>query len=202
MEKKANIKHGVLPCIEKRWSPMAFSEQPVEREKLLRIFEAGQWAPSSYNEQPWRFMLGVKGEGSTWDKILGTCSGWNAKWAQHAPVLILLSGKKRFSKIDMDNIAWSYDVGAVSAYMTLQLTEEGLFSHQLVGFSQENAREVFNIPEEFDPLVVVAIGYRGNPENLPEDIASREENERTRNPLSEMIFEEEWGTTNSLVSDI
>ena len=199
MDKRANIIHGVMPAIEKRWSPMAFSDRPVEREKLLRIFEAGQWAPSSYNEQPWRFMLGVKGEGETWDKILATCSGWNAKWARNAPVLILLSGKKRFSMKDMDNVAWAYDVGAVSAYMTLQLTEEGLFSHQMVGFSPEKAREIFGIPEGFDPLVVIAVGYKGDPENLPADIAAREENTRTRKPLSELIFEEEWGTTNQLV---
>lgn len=199
MNKTAKIVHGVMPAIEKRWSPLAFSDRPIEREKLLRIFEAGQWAPSSYNEQPWRFILGQKGKGTTWNKLLDTCSGWNQKWAREAPVLVLLSGKKRFTMKDMDNVAYAYDVGAVSAYMTMQLTEEGLFSHQMVGFSPEKAREIFGIPEGFDPLVVIAIGYLGDHDTLPEDMAARETQERTRKPLSTLIFDEAWGNPSELV---
>lgn len=195
--KYAKPQHAILPAIEQRWSPRAFQEKPVAEAALRRLFEAARWAPSSYNEQPWRFLVGVKGEGTLWERLYRVLFPGNQLWAVRAPVLLLVCGKTHFSHNGTPNRAYVYDCGAAMAYLSLQVTAEGLGIHQLAGFDVEQARAEFNIPEGFEPLVMGAIGHRTDSTALPEEPAylrAQEEGERKRHPQAKFVFGDAWGT--------
>lgn len=191
MDKPANTLLNIHPIIKKRWSPRAFSEKKVDKAMLQRIFEAARWAPSSFNEQPWRFIVGVKGD-DTWLKLYECMVEFNQKWAGKAPVLILSVGNTRSSKGD-ENQVYQYDVGQSMAYITFQAEAEGLVAHQMGGFSKEKATELFSIPEDHAPLTMMAIGYQDAPETLPEDFEKMEKTPRERKAIGELVFAERFG---------
>jgi nitroreductase len=175
--------------IEKRWSPRAFDEKPVEPEKLTRIFEAARRAPSSNNEQPWRYLLGIKGKGQTWEKLFDSLNDWNKKWAVHAPVIAISIAKNSYTKSGAPNKHQFYDAGQSAAYLTMQATAEGLFVHQMAGFFPDKVVASFNIPEGFYPITAIVIGYIGKPEILPEEYRKNEDKKVIRRNLEEIVFE-------------
>jgi nitroreductase len=183
----------VLEPIQHRWSPRAFSPQPVEPDKLRRVFEAARWAPSSRNEQPWRFIVGVKGEGETYDRIFRSLNEWNQKWNLHTPVLILVASQTHFHHNGAENEYNLYDTGAATGYMALQATHEGLFTHQMAGIHPNEARRLLNIPAGFEARVIVSLGYRAEPDHLPEDYRKSEHAARTRKSIGEVVFGGTWG---------
>ncbi len=191
MKKPANTSLNIHPIIKKRWSPRTFADKPVEKEKIQRIFEAGRWAPSSFNEQPWRFMVGFQGD-ATWGKLHECMVEFNQLWAGKAPVLLLAIGNKKSVK-GGENAVYEYDVGQSMAYITFQLEEEGLVAHQMGGFSKDKAIELFSIPDDHTPFVMMAIGYHGKLENLNKDFQEMEKAPRDRKPLSELVFADKFG---------
>ncbi len=199
MEKSAITSLDIHPLIKNRWSPRAFSSKPVSADKIARVFEAARWAPSSFNEQPWRFIVGVKGDG-TWEKLYECLVEFNQIWTETSPVLILAIGKKTSSK-GGENSVYQYDVGQSMAYITLQAEEEGLRSHQMGGFSKDKARELFNIQEDHDPMVMSAIGYQDAPEKLKPDFANMEKAPRERKPLEELVFSKRHGHSHPMTKD-
>jgi len=182
---------GVLPGILERWSPRAFDDRDVSRADLRVIFEAGRWAPSSYNEQPWRFFIGHR-DSETYNKILDALVPSNQSWARSAPVLILGVTKTRFSHNDTPNNYAAHDLGAAMAYMALQASALGLAAHQMAGFDWVKAREAFAIPETYAMGSVMALGYQGELTDLPERFQAQEQSPRSRKPLSEIVMSE-WG---------
>ena len=132
MNKSAKTKYGIHPLLKERWSPRAFKEDIIEKEKLQRIFEAAQWSPSAMNEQPWQFMVGEKGD-ATYPKILAGLVDANKRWAQKAPVLIVAVAKKNYVYNDKNNFHYLYDTGQAVAHLTFQACTEGLFVHQMGG---------------------------------------------------------------------
>lgn len=190
-----HIKHapastGVEEIILKRWSPRAFSSKPVSDADLTRIFLAASWAASSSNEQPWRFVLGRNGD-ETFQKIFSALAEPNQAWVQHAPVLVLSAGKKTFTSNQRHNPYCLHDTGAASANMSLEATALGLHTHGMGGFDHQKAREVLNIPDDFEIGACWAIGYLGDPEILTIEYQKRGESEpRTRKPLGEFLFSE------------
>ncbi|MEE4178096.1 MAG: nitroreductase family protein [Bacteroides sp.] len=197
MEKPAITDKNLHPLLKSRWSPRSFDSRPVEADKLQRIFEAARWAPSSFNEQPWRFMLGIKGD-ETWDKIFDSLLEWNQQWAVTAPVLVMAIGSKHYEMTGKESDIYKYDVGQAIGHMTFQVMEEGLMMHQMGGFSKKKAIENFDIPEEFQPLTVSAIGYQAAPEQLPEEFAKMEYNERRRRTPEEQVFAGRFGQPSPL----
>lgn len=187
--------------IAKRYSPRAFSDKKIEQEKIISLLEAARWSPSSMNEQPWRFIVGAKGEGNTYDKIYDSLFESNQSWAKNAPVLILTVAKNNYEKNNHTNTHAEYDLGQAIANLTLQATALNLYVHQMGGFNSDKARELFNIPAEFKPMSVIAVGYLGDLEKLPEQFRSREKNKRERKRLSELVFDESFGHTSKLVLD-
>lgn len=178
---------GVLPVILERWSPRAFSDREVSAADLKVIFEAARWAPSSFNEQPWRFFVGHRNS-ETYNKIAETLVPFNHAWATHAPVLILSVAKTRFSHNDSPNNYGVHDLGAADGFITLQAASMGIFTHQMAGFDQAKAREAFGIPEMYAIGSVMALGYQGDLSVLGEPYQGQEQSPRSRKPLSEIVL--------------
>jgi nitroreductase len=185
--KKAPAGPGMLEPIVQRWSPRAFSGQDVSSADLKRIFDAARWAASSYNEQPWRFLVGRRGD-DTYRRILEALVPFNQAWAGHAPVLILSVAKRHFSHNRERNLHSWHDTGAATATLSLQAAALGLRTHSMAGFDHEKARALFAIPDEYEPVAVTALGYAGDPSTLPESLRKTEEAPRQRKDLKEIVF--------------
>ena len=192
MNKPANTSIKLLDEIQHRWSPRAFSDKMVESGKLEKIFEAARWSASCFNEQPWRFLTGIKGQGNAWDKIFDSLSEWNQRWCEPVPVLVLLVSKKTFSQNGKPNDWADYDLGQTAAYISIQAMAEGLFVHQMAGFNENLITASLNIPNDFKVKTVMAIGYYGEVDSLPEDYRKSEQATRSRKELSEITFSERW----------
>ncbi len=193
-ESLESLKHapgvtGMLEPVLHRWSPRAFAERAIAAEDLKKMFEAARWAASSYNEQPWRFLVGHRGD-ATYNKILEALVPFNQSWAKSAPVLILSAARRHFSHSgEINHHAW-HDTGAAMANLALQATVLGLHTHSMAGFDHDKAKAAFHIPEDFDTVAVTAAGYLGDPSTLPEQIRNTELQPRQRKDLKELVFSE------------
>jgi nitroreductase len=184
----------VHELIRNRWSPRGFSEKPVSAEDLATILDAGHWAASSYNEQPWRFIVATNQDPDAYKKMLDILVPFNQSWAQSAPVLMLIAAKKTFSHNNSPNAYALHDAGAALATMALQATALGLHIHGMAGFDHDRARTELGIPADFDIAAFSALGYLGSPDNLPEGLKQQELAPRTRKPLADLVFTTTWQT--------
>jgi nitroreductase len=191
-EEIEKIKHapdtaGVADQIRRRWSPRAFADKEVTAEELKRLFEAARWAASSSNEQPWRFLVGRRGD-ETYQKIFNALVEFNQGWAGSAPVLVLSVAKKTFTQKGEPNPHNLHDTGAAMANLALQATADGLHTHSMAGFDREQMRASFAIPSDYDMGAVTAIGYFGDPATLHERMQKAEVAPRQRKPLEDLVF--------------
>lgn len=187
--------------LEKRYSPKAFTNEMPGEETLITLLEAARWSPSSMNEQPWRFIVGVKGEGDTYDKILDTLADGNKLWAKSAPVLILSITSDFYQRNGRPNIHAGYDLGQAIAHLTFQASAMDLYVHQMGGFSAERAAELFRVPEGYTPMSVLAIGRLGNSKDLPENVRPADKSKRKRKELEEIVFENYFGSPGEIVKN-
>jgi nitroreductase len=190
--KHAPAVDGVLPVFHHRWSARAFDNRKISTADLARVFEAARWAPSSSNEQPWRFIVGLKGS-DTYSKIFSSLVGFNKAWAGTAAALILgLASAKTAS--GKPNTYALYDLGAATSNLTLQAAALGILSHQMGGFDHAIARQALEIPEDYTLGAVIALGYQGEPAALEnEQLVAREVAPRDRKSLRDFVFSA-WGT--------
>lgn len=182
--KKVNL----IDAVTKRWSPVAFSDRMVPEEMVQSLFEAARWAPSAFNEQPWRFIWATKEDPDSYNKLLNTLVPGNLEWAQHAPVLVLSLARSTFTYNSKPNPTALYDTGMAVGNLLAQATHLGLVVHQMSGFSKEDARKNLGIPDDYGPIAMMAIGYQGDPESLPEPLKDRERKPRIRKPIEEFVF--------------
>lgn len=183
MERKFN--YEIMTEIKKRWSPRAFSEKSVPEEDLMALLEAARYAPSCNNEQPWRFV--VANEEDKLARMRGVLNPGNQKWANRAPVLILVAAEKNFLNDDSNNRWNCFDAGTAWGYLSLEAQRRGLISHGMGGFSVEKAREAFDIPDRYDIIAVMAVGYYGSKDQLSEFNQSRE-HPNTRKEIDEILL--------------
>jgi nitroreductase len=195
MKNPASTKIPLHELIRQRWSPRAFSDRSVEKEKLFSLFEAARWAPSCFNEQPWSWIVATKEQPEEFQKLLECLVPGNQLWAKEAPVLMLSVAKLFFEKNKKDNRHAYHDVGLAVENLVLQATALGLVVHQMAGFDVEKARAEFQIPEGFDPVAAIALGYEGDPTQLPENLREKELAPRSRKELKDFVFTEKWGET-------
>ena len=199
MNNPAPVEYPVLDVIKNRWSPRAFSDKPVPAEVLRSLFEAARWAPSSNNEQPWAYIVATKDDAENFEKALGALVEFNAGWAKKAPVLAIAVAQLAFAKNNAPNRNAQYDVGAASLQLSIEATARGLVVHQMAGFDPETAKEAYNIPQGWEPIAAMAIGYPGDASSLPEPYQSREKAPRTRKRIREFVMSGEWGHTAEFV---
>ena len=193
MEKLAITDYLIHDLIRRRWSPRAFADRPVEAEKLASLFEAARWAPSSFNGQPWHYIVATKDDRASFERLLNCLRPQNVQWAQHAPVLIIAVAQLAMSPERGPNRHAFHDVGLANENLVLQAVALGLVAHQMAGFFPDKARATFNIPEGYEALTAIAVGYPGDPENLPPETKARELQPRERRPLGEFVFADGWG---------
>jgi nitroreductase len=190
--KQAETRASVHELIRNRWSPRAFSNRDVSDEDLKAILEAGRWAASSMNEQPWRFLVARKSDGPGYQRMLDVLVPANQEWARYAPVLIMTVAKKNFSRSGAPNHHALHDAGQALAQLMLEVTALGLYSHAMAGYDHEKARKNLAIPDDYDLGAVVAVGYLGNPDQLSEQKRQMEVAKRQRKPLEEVAFGPGW----------
>jgi nitroreductase len=192
--KYADTKPGVHEIFRVRWSPRSFSSRPVPDDVVEDILEAGRWAASSYNEQPWRFIVARKEDSEAFQKLLSVLIPFNQAWAKNASFLVLTVARVNFSHNETPNAYAMHDTGAALAHMMLQAAASGLQAHGMAGFDKDKAREVFGIPPEYQIGAVAAFGYADSADKLSnEQMKQRELEPRTRKPLTEIAFNGHWG---------
>lgn len=193
IDKSQDLAQIQLDLIKKRKSPVAFSDQEVTKNQLEQLFEAARWAASCFNEQPWRFIVATKDQGDHYKKVLNGINPHNQTWAQNAAVLMLTFAKKTFERNGKPNMHSWHDLGLAVGNMSAQATSMGLYLHQMAGIVRENILHDFAIPGDYDVVSGIALGYKLDIEDVPEDLKARETKERTRKPLNETVFDEAWG---------
>lgn len=199
MQKPAPTNFPVHDLIRDRWSPRAFANKPVEPSVLASLFEAARWAPSSNNEQPWAYLVATKDDTENFAKTVSVLVEFNAAWAKEAPALMIAVSRLNFQNGTPNRNAF-YDTGAATALLSVEATARGLAVHQMAGFDPAKAKQVFEIPEDCQPIAAIAIGYPGDPESLTQKLRDREVAPRTRKPLTEFVMSGRWGHTSPIVS--
>lgn len=193
MDKSAKTDHPIHDLLAQRWSPYAFADRPVAPELLRSLFEAARWAPSSYNEQPWSYIVATRENPDEYERLLSCLVEGNREWAQAAPVLALGVVTHRFRRNGKPNRAAVHDLGLAAAHLVFEATARGLVVHQMIGIEPERARELYKIPDDSEAYTGIAIGYAGDSHALPEKLRDRDLAPRTRKPLADFVFESEWG---------
>src|SRR5437016_8791112 len=201
MEKPAQTDYPIEEILRRRWSPRAFSDRIVESETVQSLFEAARWAPSSFNEQPWSFIVATKQNLEEHVRLLSCLVEKNQQWARLAPVLMVSVAKLKFEKTGKPNRHAFHDVGLAMGNLLVEATALGLFVHQMAGFSVEKVRETYGVPPDFEPVAAIAVGYPADPEVLSEAFREQEIRPRKRKPISSFVFEAKWAETSPLVSE-
>jgi len=172
----------------------------VATADLCSLFEAARWAPSSFNEQPWSYVVARREELEEFARLLSCLVDANQKWAKDAPVLGLGVVSQRFARNNKENRAAVHDLGLAAANLVLEATARGLYVHQMIGILPDKARTLYQIPEHFEAWTAFAIGYKGDPERLPPELKERDLAARERKPLDRFVFTGRWGSTAAFVS--
>lgn len=198
MEKFADATYPIEPLLQQRWSPRAFAERPVEPAKLLRLWEAARWSASCSNQQPWYFIVATKEDAGEYARLLSCLRENNQQWAARAPVLMVSVAKLAFDMNGQPNRYAFHDVGLSVANLIVQATALGLGVHQMAGFYPDKVRELYGVPDDFEPVAGIVLGYPGDPATLSEELRQRELAPRVRKPLESFIFRGAWGQTSPL----
>jgi nitroreductase len=200
MEKAAETTYPIEDLLKRRWSPRAFADRPVEPEKLLSLWEAARWAASTANQQPWYFIAASKENAAEHARLLSCLRENNQQWASRAPVLMVSVAKLTFDANGQPNRHAFHDVGLAVANLITQATALGLYVHQMAGFYPDRVRELYGVPDGFEPVAGIVLGYLGDPTTLPEDLHQRELAPRVRKPIETFVFQGRWEQTSPLVT--
>ncbi len=193
MTKRATPDHPIQELLAARWSPYAFASRPVAQADLHSLFEAARWAASSYNEQPWHYLVATQAEPEAFAKLLSCLVEPNQAWAKAVPVLAISVARLAFTLNGKPNKAAIHDLGLAAGNLTVEATARGLAVHQMIGILPDRVREVYQLPSGYEAVTGLAIGYVGDPAHLPEKLRERDLAPRTRKPLSEFVFSSQWG---------
>ena len=202
LSRGATPDHPIHELLSRRWSPYALSDRPVPAEDVLSLFEAARWSASSYNEQPWRYIVAARTDVDEFERLLSCLVEPNQVWAKSAPLLALGCTSLNFALNGQPNVAAEHDLGLASTSLTLEATARGLFVHQMSGILPDRARELYEIPPGVRPLTALAIGYLGDLNSLPEGYRARDEAPRSRRPQADFVFGGRWGSPSAILRPV
>lgn len=190
--------HPIEGMLAARWSPRSYDDRAIPDAVLAQVLEAARWAASCINDQPWNFLVTRRDrDAAAHAALLGCLSANNQAWAGRAPVLMLGVARLHFASNGNPNRHAGYDLGQATANLAAQAAALGLQAHQMAGFDAAKARAAFAIPEGFDPMAAITLGYPGPAAALPEALAARETAPRARKPIAEFTHLGAWGSTGS-----
>jgi nitroreductase len=190
--KKAVTDYPIQHGLADRWSPYGFEDRPVAEVDLCSLFEAARWAASSYNEQPWNYIVATNENSKEFDQLLSCLAEPNQLWAKAAPVLVLGVVSLRFIKNAKDNRAAVHDLGLASGNLVMEATTRGISVHQMIGILPDKAREFYQIPVHYEAWTAMAIGYSADPATMPDALKERDTTPRQRRPLQDFVFASHW----------
>ncbi len=193
MIKHAKTEHPIQDFVAKRWSPYGFADRDVSEADLHSLFEAARWAASSFNEQPWSYIVATSAQEAEFARLLSCLVEANQSWAKAAPVLALGVATLNFKRNNKPNHVAIHDLGLATGNLVAEATARGLAVHQMSGILPDRAREIYGIPEGSEAMTGIAIGYAGDPETFPEEIRKRELAPREHKPQREFVFGTSWG---------
>ena len=184
----------IHPLLAERWSPCAFSPDPLTADQLTALAEAARWAPSCFGAQPWFFLFCDRGsDEAAFNRAVDCLLPGNQAWAKNAALLVIVCAAERFAHNDKPNRHHAYDSGAAALSLVLQAEALGLRAHQMAGFDTEKTRAEFDIPEGVQCLSFIAAGHQAAADTLPEDRRDRELATRERKPLGDNFFAGKFG---------
>ena len=181
------VENNINPLFVNRWSPRALSGEEISHDDLMGLFEAARWAPSSYNNQPWRFIYAMRNT-DHWQRLFSLLVDGNKIWAKNAAVIVAVVSRKNFEFNEKPAITHQFDAGAAWENLALEATTRGLVAHGMQGFDYNEARKALEVPDSFDVMAMIAIGKLGQKENLPSDLQEREY-PSDRKSLKEIVME-------------
>jgi nitroreductase len=184
--------YEIAPLILGRWSPRAMTGEPLTDEELFPLFEAARWAPSSYNAQPWRFIVARLQNRDEFANFLDLLVPVNRVWAQHAAALVVVISRTRFEHNERSSVTHAFDTGAAWENLAIEASRRQLVAHGMEGFDYARAKAELSIPVDFEVLAMIAVGHLAPAENLPEKYRDREQ-PNSRRPLHEIVFEGSFG---------
>ncbi|TWU42480.1 nitroreductase family protein [Novipirellula artificiosorum] len=193
---------GVLDAIRQRWSPYRFEDRWVEDEKVVRCLEAARWTASSYNDQPWSWIVARRQDTEPFQTMLSCLLEANQAWASQSGVLLISVIRTTFRKNQKPNRVALHDLGQAAAHLALQATQIGLQVHQMAGLNLSRVRQIYEIPDSHQPQTAIAIGYPDRSAPVTEvdrELQQRETRARERMPLRDQVFSSKWGNTSSIL---
>jgi nitroreductase len=194
MEKPAETKYPIHQIIKNRWSPVCFdASKRVELEQIGSLLEAARWAASCFNEQPWNFIVATKDNPEEYQKLFSCIVEANQKWVKNAPVLMIAVAKLNFAYNNKPNRHAFHDVGLAISNLSLQAETMSLRAHCMAGFDAEKAKKIYSIPEIFEAITAIAIGYQGDVNECEPELQEREKKPRSRKELEDFVFRNNWG---------
>jgi hypothetical protein len=189
IEKNTPTQFDINNLVENRWSPRTFASTPISETQVKTLLEAGRWAPSSSNMQPWRIIWGIKGT-QMYDRIFNCLDDFNRGWAGNAQVLWINAFKKKINDSDKENFHALHDLGLFMGNVCSQAQHMGLAVHQMAGVQHKKAHQEFRFTDDYHVATAVAFGYYGGDvSDLPEDLRKEEtKKERERKTQDEFAF--------------
>jgi nitroreductase len=197
---RAPVEYPVNELIAERWSPYCFSDRPVSDDDLRSVFEAVRWAPSCYNEQPWNYLIAKKEDAAEYARLLSCLVEGNQAWAKNAPVLAIGIVRLDFTHNGKPNHTALHDLGLAAGNLLAEATARGLCVHQMGGILPDRVSEEYGVPEGFEPLTGIAIGYEGSVAACDAEMAQRDAARRPRKSVKEFLFSGTWGNASDIAS--
>ncbi len=177
----------VDPAFYERWSPRSFHPDPIPEYQVKGLFEAARWSPSCYNDQPWVFIFALTEQDRV--RFLDLLVEQNRLWAKNAPLLLFIASRIHFTQTGKVNNSAPFDAGSAWMAFALQARKFGLYAHAMAGFDKKKAYDVLDVPREKCVIhAAIAVGRRGDPAALPENLRVMEK-PNERKPLSSVFCE-------------
>jgi nitroreductase len=186
-ERSRKSTYPINPLILKRWSPRSMTGEDLDNEEIMSLFEAARWAPSSYNNQPWRFIY-AKRNTEHWDRLFNLLADGNRIWAKNSALLVVVISRKNFEYNEKPARTHQFDAGAAWENLALEAFSRGIVAHGMQGFDYDNARINLEIPPDFEVMAMIAIGKKGYRESLSPELQEKEKLS-DRKPLKDIVME-------------